>query len=64
MERRGNAKDVVAASAKGLDAWLRKVLVSKEAHLRWNRISFVLVGQIAGVRQAGKDVLSRQSGVV
>jgi len=43
-------KDIVAAGAKGLDDWLRKVLVSKEAHLRWNRIGLVLVGQVAGVR--------------
>ena len=57
-------KDIVAAAAKCLDDWPRKVLVSKEAHLRWNRIGLVLVGQVAGVRQAGEDVLSRQSGVV
>ena len=57
-------KDVVAASTKCLDAWLRKVLVRKGPHLRWNRIGLVLVGQVAGVRQAGEDVLSHQSGVV
>lgn len=56
-------KNVVAAGATCLDARLRKVLVSEEAHLRWNRIGLVFVGQVAGVRQAGEDVLSRQSGV-
>jgi hypothetical protein len=39
----------VLGSAKLLDARLRKVLVSKDAHLRWNRIALVFVGQVAGV---------------
>jgi len=55
---------ILAVGAKCLDDWLRKVLIGEKAHLRWNRIGLVFVGQIAGVRQAGKNVLSRQSGIV
>jgi len=43
-------KDIVAATAQCFDDWLRKVLVSEQAHLRWNRIGLVFVGQVAGVR--------------
>jgi len=57
-------KDVVAVGAKGLDDWLREVFISEEAHLRWNRIGLVFVGQVAGVGQTGKNVVSRQPGVV
>ena len=43
-------KYIVAAGAKRLDDWLRKVLIGEEAHLRGNRIGLVFVGQVAGVR--------------
>jgi hypothetical protein len=34
----------VAVGTKCLDDRLRKVLISEEAHLRWNRIGLVFVG--------------------
>jgi hypothetical protein len=34
----------VAVSAERLDDRLGKVLVSEEAHLRWNGISLIFVG--------------------
>lgn len=39
-----------------------EVLIGEEAHLSRNRKGLVFVGQIAGVRQAGENVISRQSG--
>lgn len=46
------------------DNRLGEVLVSEQAHLRWNRIGLVFVGQVAGVRQAGENILSRQARVI
>jgi hypothetical protein len=52
-------KHIMAVGAKGLDDRLRKVLVSEEAHLRWDWIGFVFVGQVAGVRQAATPGYTR-----
>jgi len=57
-------KDIMAIGAKRLDERPRKVLVSEEAHLCWNRIGLVFVRQVAGIGQAGENVLSRQPGIV
>ena len=57
-------KHIMKAGAKRLDDRFRKVLVSQETHLRWNRIGLVFVGQVAGIGQAGEDILSRQAGIV
>ena len=42
---------------------------AEEAHLPWkwvgwNRIGLVFVGQVAGLGQAGENVVSRQAGIV
>ena len=63
-EVRAGPENVVAFSSKGLYNRLRKVLIGEEAHLRWNRERLIFVGQIAGVRQTGKDVLSGQARIV
>lgn len=57
-------KDIVAVGAKRLDNRPRKVLVSEDAHLRWNRIGLVFVRQVAGIGQASENVVSRQPGIV
>jgi hypothetical protein len=57
-------KHIMTLGAKRLYDWPREVLVSEEAHLRWDRIGLVFVGQIAGVRQAGENVFARQARVV
>jgi hypothetical protein len=57
-------KDIVSVGAQRNNNRPRLVLVSEYARLRRNRIGFVFVGQTAGVRQAGKNVVSRQPGVV
>lgn len=51
-------------SAKRLHKRLRKVLVGEQAHLRWNWECLVYVGEIAGVRQTGKDVLALQARII
>ena len=50
--------------AKCLDNRPRKVFVSEKPHLHWNRIGLVFVGQVAGVGQAGENILSRQARIV
>lgn len=57
-------KHVVAIGAKRLDNRLRKVLGGEEAPLRGNRIGLVFAGQVAGVEQAGEDILPRQARIV
>lgn len=57
-------QNVVAIGPKRIYDRLRKVLIGEEAHLRWKRERLVFAGEIAGVRQAGEDVLSRQARVV
>ena len=57
-------KHIVAIGAKHLDNRLREALVGEEAHLRRNRIGLVFVGQVAGVRQAGENILARQARIV
>ncbi len=57
-EIRAGPQNFVATSSKRLYDRLRKVLVGEEAHLRWNRERLVFVGEVAGVRQTGEDVLS------
>ncbi len=54
----------MALRAKRLNIWPRKVLVSEDAHLRWNRIGFVFVRQVAGVGETGENVVSSEPGVV
>lgn len=54
----------MAFGAKRLYDRLRKVLICEEALPRWNRERRVFVSEIAGVRQAGEDVLPRQARVV
>src|ERR1035437_9546694 len=57
-------KYIAAVGAKRIDNRLRKVLVGQETHLRGNRKGLVFVGQVAGVRKAGEDILPRQTGIV
>jgi hypothetical protein len=63
-EIRPGPQNIVTVGSKSLDDRLREVLVGEEAHLRWNRVRLVFVGEIAGVRQTGKDVVSGQARVV
>lgn len=63
-EIRAYPQNVVATGSKRLYDRLRKVLIGEEAHLRRNRERLVFVGEIAGVRQTGEDVLSRQARVI
>ena len=54
---------VVALGPERVDNPLGKILVGEEEHLRWNRISFIFVSQVAGIGQAGQNILSRQPGI-
>ena len=59
----GRAQSAHDPRAKCLDNRPQS-FVSEKPHLHWNRIGLVFVGQVAGVGQAGENILSRQARVV
>jgi hypothetical protein len=67
-EAGASPQEVVPAGSKRVHDRLRNDLIGEESQLRrnggWNRESLVLVGEVAGVCEAGEDVLTREAGVV